>query len=567
MKKIIFPKKMIIKKKLLSFPTYMSNDELRHNKKRIKKQFTNIEDNHTYLQQNNIFRNNKENFVLDYIQELKRLKRVDNNKNNKSSKLFKKKVFEEKIKNKRFFSLSLNRKELEYFNKDTPSNLFDLIHPYEYQFSHKNAKINNSERYNNSEKSVKYILLKNHNDKKKKITNIFKKKINPKFIEKKSKNNNDKIFNLNKNFNVTSSTSINYLLEKNFSSGLNSSKTINNFIKASSKDLLKKFNKNINSDEKRNNEYENSHNFKIEINKDDDQNKSNIDAISLNKLNIDANKNNRMNDTEDFKVNNTISDFLPPSSPLRFRNNENKYTDDDNDHLLLNKNFLYETLKRRVNTCKNRNFFISADSQTNRNSTFSSKGNRRFLSTENSIKMNKKKKIELMKEITSIDKELKNIQKDLYTKQDEAINSKFEKFKNWTENDNIVTSILLENGRVKIISIMELFKKKNQKSFISDLNMQYFTCKKGKYEPNVKKRFLDNLKKVDVMEKREALLRDLAYKKNYDIRRGVNKLIEKDLSKKRIVFDKKTVKMKQLNANFIESFIKSMNKYKSQNDI
>jgi len=562
---------MAIKKKLLSFPNYMSNDELRHNKKKIENKFINIEDNHTYLQQNNIFQNSKENFVLDYLQELKRLKQIENNKTNKSSNLFKKKVFEETLKNKRFFSLSLNRKELENSNKDTPSNLFDFIHPYEYQFSHKKGKIkDNSERHNISEKSVKYLLLKNQNDKNQKIINFFKKKNSPNIFEKKNIINN-KLFTLNKNNvnnpNITT-TSINYLLDKNFSSDLNSSKTINNFYRNSSKELLKKLNKNIISDEKRNNEIENSENFKMEINIDNDQNKSNIDAISLNKIKTEANINkNKMDDTEDFNINNTVSLSLPPTSPPHFPNRENPYIDDINENLILNENFLCETLRRRVNTCKKRNFFISADNQVNRNSTYSSKRNRRILTTENSLKMRKKKKIELMKEITSIDEELKSIQKELFTKQDEEISEKFEKFKKRSKNDNIVTNILLENGRIKIIPAKELFKKMSQKNHISELNMQYFTCKKGKYDTSFKKKFLEKLKKVDLIEKKKALERELAYKNNYDIRRGVNRLIEKDLSKERLDFEKKTIKMKKLNANFIESFIKSMNKYKTKKNI
>ena len=567
MRKLLIQKKMAIKKKILSFPNYMSNDELRHNKKRIQNKITNIEDNHTYLQQNNIFQNSKENFVLDYIQELKRLKDIENNETNISSNLLNKKVFEKTLNNKKFFSLSHNRKELENSNKDTPSNLFDFIHPYEYQFSHKKAKIkDNSERKNTSEKSVKYLLLKNYNVKSKKINNIFKKKCNANIFEKKN-NNNNRIFNLNKNntnnININTSTSINYLLDKNFSSDINSSKTINNFNRKSSKELLKKFNKNILSDEKKNNENENSDIFKLEINECNDQNKSNIDAISLNKFNTELNINkNRMNDTEDFNINNTVSLSLPPNSPTHFLNREIQDTDDNKDHFLLKKNLLSETKRFRANTGKKKNFFISAANQVNRNSNYSSYRNRRILSTENSIKMGRKKKIELMKEIDSIDEELKNIQKDLFIKQDEEISEKFEKFKKKSKNDNIVTNILLESGRIKIISTMELFKKMNQKSFISELNRQYVTCKKGKYDTSIKKRFLEKLKKVDLMEKKEALQRDLAYKQNYDIRRGVNKLIEKELSKERIDFEKKTIKMKKLNANFIERFIKSMNKYK-----
>ena len=134
-------------------------------------------------------------------------------------------------------------------------------------------------------------MLKNHNGKNQKIKNIFKKKFSPNIFEKKN-NNNNRIFTLNKNnnnnINITTSTSINYLLEKNFSSDFNSSKTINNFNRKSSKELLKKFNKNIVSDEKRSNENENSDILKMEINEDNDENKSNIDAISLNKFNTEA---------------------------------------------------------------------------------------------------------------------------------------------------------------------------------------------------------------------------------------------------------------------------------------
>jgi hypothetical protein len=340
---------------------------------------------------------------------------------------------------------------------------------------------------------------------------------------------------------------------------------MNNFNRNSSKELFKKFNKKIMSDEKRNNENENSDNFKMEINEGNDRNKSNIDSIILNQFNTDANMIKiRMNDTEDSNINNTVSLSLRPISPTHVLNREIQYKDDNNEHLLLNKNFLCETMRGRANTCKKRNFFISADDQANRNSAYSSKRNRRILSTENSIKIRRKKKIELMKEITNIDEELKSIQKELFAKHDEEISEKFEKFKKKSKNDNIVTSILLESGRVKLISTMELFKKMNQRSFISELNMKYFTCKKGKYDTSVKKRFLEKLKKVDLMEKKEALQGELAYKKNYDIRRGVNKLIEKELAKERLDFDKKTIKMKKLNANFIENFIKSMNKYKAK---
>ena len=110
-------------------------------------------------------------------------------------------------------------------------------------------------------------------------------------------------------------------------------------------------------------------------------------------------------------------------------------------------------------------------------------------------------------------------------------------------------------------SIKELFMHMNQKSFITDLTKQYFTYTKRKFKSSIKQKFLKELKKVDLLEKKDALLRDLAYKKNYEIRKGVNKLKENYLSKERQVFNNKIDKMKQMNMNNIENFTKNMNKY------
>ena len=63
-------------------------------------------------------------------------------------------------------------------------------------------------------------------------------------------------------------------------------------------------------------------------------------------------------------------------------------------------------------------------------------------------------------------------------------------------------------------------------------------------------------------KQKEAFLRDLAYKMNYDIRRGVNRLKEKDLSKEREIFNRKTDKIGKMNINNIKNFIKNMNKFK-----
>ena len=99
--------------------------------------------------------------------------------------------------------------------------------------------------------------------------------------------------------------------------------------------------------------------------------------------------------------------------------------------------------------------------------------------------MRKKKKIELMKEITSIDEELKSIQKELFTKQDEEISEKFEKFKKRSKNDNIVTNILNihlpyinigihTNANIKALIILSFIRITSKSSFYMIKNIYCF---------------------------------------------------------------------------------------------
>ena len=184
------PNRIKIKKKILDFPKYMSNEELRYIQKRIKKNIVNINDTNTYLQQHNIFQETKSNIPYKYIQELKRLNEIENNKNNSAkkneSKILNKKINSEK-NNKRFLS-STNRKILEYSNQKIPSNLFDFIHPHEYYFTQrriKNDKNNSEINYNKKDKNN--LILKNSKDKKEKISKLFIDNIINN-SEKKSKN-------------------------------------------------------------------------------------------------------------------------------------------------------------------------------------------------------------------------------------------------------------------------------------------------------------------------------------------------------------------------------------------
>ena len=534
------PNRIKIKKKILDFPKYMSNEELRYIQKRIKKNIVNINDTNTYLQQHNIFQETKSNIPYKYIQELKRLNEIENNKNNSAkkneSKILNKKINSEK-NNKRFLS-STNRKILEYNNQKIPSNLFDFIHPHEYYFTQrriKNDKNNSEINYNKNDKNN--LILKNSKDKKEKISKLFIDNIINN-SEKKSKNR--------KNIFLT-------LYKRN----QNKIKSIN-----SSKILLDNNNNRYNLTEIKNNEFFNKNKSNIIytknnviINEEEEEknNKNNYDKIE-NKKNI---KN----------INNSNNNINNKSSPSNFiiqeKKSNKKINNNDYKNIILDRNYFTQT-SRLFN--KNKKYFISSENNISKTSNFLNKSNsrnKRIFNTEPSL-IKKKNKDEFLKEITNINEQLNEIKNDIISKKeydDNNLERKFEEIKKITKEDMIVANILVEKGRVQMQSTKELFKKMKQKSFISDLTKQYFTCKKTKYETSIKQKFLKELRKIDILEKKDALLRDLAYKKNYEIRKGVNKLKENDLSKERKIFNNKIVKMKQLNINNHKNFIKSMNKY------
>jgi len=557
------PNRIKIKKKILDFPKYMSNEELRYIQKRIKKNIVNINDTNTYLQQHNIFQETKGNIPYKYIQELNRLNEIENNKNNSAkkneSKILNKKIKSEK-NNKRFLS-STNRKILEYSNQKIPSNLFDFIHPHEYYFTQrriKNDKNNSEINYNKKDKNN--LILKNSKDKKEKISKLFIDNII---------NNNEKKLKNKKNIFLT-------LYKRN----PNKIKSIN-----SSKILLD--NNRYNLTEIKNNEFFNKNKSNIIytknnviINEEEEEknNKNNYDKIEnkklfFNKINDDIHISKRYNteinnNIKNIKnINNSNNNINNKSSPSNFiiqeKKSNKKINNNDYKNIILDRNYFTQT-SRLFN--KNKKYFISSENNISKTSNFLNKSNsrnKRIFNTEPSL-IKKKNKDEYLKEITNINEQLNEIKNDIISKkeyEDNNLERKFEEIKKITKEDMIVANILVEKGRVQMQSTKELFKKMKQKSFISDLTKQYFTCKKTKYETSIKQKFLKELRKIDILEKKDALLRDLAYKKNYEIRKGVNKLKENDLSKERKIFNNKIVKMKQLNINNHKNFIKSMNKY------
>ena len=553
----MYNQKKIIKN-LLKFPSFISNEELRHIRKRFKINFSNIQNNHLNLQENNIFKSTKkDDIAYRYVMEISRLKEEEKNKKQiLKKKSLSKKILKEKIKIKRKLS-SINRKELEDLNKGIPSNLFDFIHPYEYLLNNKKFKSTENSITNKNDmsekKSVKYLILKNQKGKNQKCLNdLFLK-------HDEIKNNNEKNSFLIKpkrnSRRINSTYSAKILFENNNFNIFNKSQD-KNICHLNNSSIFTKYKISIQDEEI--NPYENI-NYKTKINKDNDKNKSRNELCN-NKYNTIFNKIGNIINNKDINKFNEFS--LSPQSTLNNTINNNI----NNNDLLIKRNLFY---KNSIGFKKNKKLIPFTESNKiiyrNKNSlNLSTKSfkRKRVLSPENSIKTKK-----LLKVITDINDNLKNIKNSFEFNQDDdnKIHKNFNTIKKVPKADILVLDILKEE-REKIQfesqSAKEIFEKMKQKNFISELTKQYFTHKKDKYETSVKNKFLKRLKKVDLLEKKEAELRNYAYKKYYKIRKNINKLIENDLSKERKKFDEKTIIMRQMNNKNLKSFIQSINKYK-----
>ena len=527
-----YHKKIKIKKKLLNFPSYISDEELKYKKKKINKNLMTIESNHNYFLHSNLFNNNKDQFPSDYMTDLNN---INNSQSLRNSKRYKK-----------LFSASVNSKQSKNIIKDKPSFLKDSKNPY------KKNKTNIFDISND-----KFLSKK---QRKKNMTNTNFSNV----IGKKNKNENIFLTSYKRNYSeVNKNSSPKFFLDKNSKSNLTLNESNNYFHKYNSNITFYKH-KSETIDAKN----KTIDNFNINY-----RNNSNNNIVNdLNEINITDNKDydnsnhrnykiesniitSRTNDTEGLKL-----DKMKPDSQILILSEENNPNNNKSKDFFSERNLSYMT------TQKSKRYFISSKNHNfDRNNNELNgiyKNYKRVLTSEKSMdKIRKHNKKILLNEIADINEELKTIQNDLINRQEDDSYLKLEELIKKSQNDNIVTNILIEKGRIKFESTKELFKKMKQKNFLSELKMQYFTNKKGN-ESSYKKRFLKELKKIILIEKKEALLRDLAYKKNYDIRRGVNRLKEKDLSKEREIFNRKTDKIGKMSINNIKNFIKNMNKFK-----
>jgi len=223
-------------------------------------------------------------------------------------------------------------------------------------------------------------------------------------------------------------------------------------------------------------------------------------------------------------------------------------------------NFFNNKIPEIKKLSRNKKFLISND-----NSNIS---NNKIFITENNLTTDKNRKKDFLKSLSNISGESKKIKKELIFER--VLSSRKLNFENNHKNknrfnlDKKIQNLL--GGEIYINKIIErqiiknLFRQKKI-NYFSDLTRQYSSSynKKTFRSPNNKK-FMKELMKMDILEKKESFMNDYQYKNNYGVKIEVNKLQEKMNSKIRKLFNKKITKMKNMNIINIESFYKNMNK-------
>lgn len=222
-------------------------------------------------------------------------------------------------------------------------------------------------------------------------------------------------------------------------------------------------------------------------------------------------------------------------------------------------NFFNNKIPEIKKLSRNKKFLISND-----NSNIS---NNKIFITENNLTTDKNRKKDFLKSLSNISGESKKIKKELIFER--VLSSRKLNFENNHKNKNRFNlNKKIQNllgGEIYINKIIErqiiknLFRQKKI-NYFSDLTRQYSSSynKKTFRSPNNKK-FMKELMKMDILEKKESFMNDYQYKNNYGVKIEVNRLQEKMNSKIRKLFNKKITKMKNMNIINIESFYKNMN--------
>ena len=290
-------------------------------------------------------------------------------------------------------------------------------------------------------------------------------------------------------------------------------------------------------------------------------------------------KNNKSNNTKDKQKNNKLRLHLSDIDSITSKNSCDKNGNYFSRNQYLNINRINKTETENKNNfesnqkiCKTEtNFFnsnipeiksrnkkIYISTETDNISNYKIY-NKKLLTINNSIKNSQIKK-QFLKSLSNINERLNNIKKEIkteiqYSERNLGINGD-------KKVDKILSKLLSDSIQPKISDVQTikyLFKQIKKKNYFSELSKQYSSYHKKIYPLPIKKKFMNELLKMDILEKRQMLLNSYRYKYNYDFKNEFNKLEEDEKSKDRKLFNKKITKMKNMNIINIESFHKTMN--------
>ena len=489
------------------FAKILDRDYIREMKKKISSHYSNLHENYAYFQDENIFRSKDSNTFNEYIKYIRDLRKKEENFKHSITL----KTIKSESKEKKILTAEKLRIFFEKQHKNIPSSLFDFIHPYEYLFTNKNLKLNRAK----SSKRSKILLSNRHNSENIFITTM----------TDRSKTINT----INSNKFLRSK-----ILNKQISKNIKDNKSFNKYNTLNPEDEIITKNK---------------RNFFIRKSLNEKDNNKNLENMNLNSITVKRPITARINNHKRLKLKkdkllnvintntNSNSDFIQISQIH------------DRSKSVNNSSFLNKKLKKRVKSTINTN--------NNQNKTDVKKNIicRNVLSAHFSRRKNNKNKQQLYTEILNINSKLDEIKNNIINILPEKNSIPVEK-----ENTNkIIMKILSEREKYACRSSRELYNHLKEKHHIKNLTNHYM-IQKSNFNGVIKQKFLESLQKVDENEKRENNIKNMIYKHNYEVRKEVNKLTEKDFAKTLNSFNKNNRKIKGMIARTKNYLIQAINK-------
>ena len=506
------PKKKSIITKILK------NPEIPPAKKQIKIKYNDINENTIHLNEYNIFRPPGEKI-------LRHIKKEENNfEKNKNINIKNNIKNYKKNKHQNFI---INRKQLERLNKNIPNNLYDYLHPYEYRYYSK--KNNLATKFFNMQLSENKNSQKNNNFKILKL-NDEDSNDSKQFIKYKSENlflplrTNLKTAS-NKKFFITSRK---LKSSKNMRNDINTLKNIVQNNKNNNK-LLRLKTKQINDDDNNyyNDEYSSSISFTENINnaKTETNLKKKLyingNEISNNKL-LYYNTLSSKNINSKKKIFNSKSKNTPRYNQKVFNRNNNIFTS-------------YEEMKKLVFNSDN----DKSDKKLKKTQNFLN-FHQKLSPIYNSNKiLNKSKKTKIIKDIKQLNSALNEIK--FYMISDKIDREKYkekleelEKKMNYREDRVMITKdILFEKFNNSDNQNDYINHATNKNQYVNKLITSYININEKKTDGLLNKKFVGGLKKLNVFDMKDAMIRNVIGENNYFIKYRINRIEEGEISKNR----------------------------------